>query len=171
MIFLNAIVLIFEILYYSLFMKFARKDGKLWRYLLLFSLINIFFFFVSTSKLYSYLFLILLMLYGLKYIVKLKVNLYEMMTLTIMLLTKLVIEFIFMIISYKILKFNPFISTLIFSSAKIILIIIFRNKINFYNYKLKNLWNNNNFYVRYFFTTGIYLYVILSIISILWLII
>lgn len=171
MIFLNAIVLIFEILYYSLFMKFARKDGKLWRYLLLFSLINIFFLFVGTSKLYSYLFLILLMLYGLKYIVKLKVNLYEMMTLTIMLLTKLVIEFIFMIISYKILKFNPFISTLIFSSAKIILIIIFRNKINLYNYKLKNLWNNNNFYVRYFFTTGIYLYVILSIISILWLII
>ena len=171
MIFLNAIVLIFEILYYSLFMKFARKDGKLWRYLLLFTIMAAILLIIGTNNLYSYLIFILFSLYGLKCIIKIKISLYDMMTLTIMLLIKLVIEFIFMIISYKILKFSPFISTLIFSSIKVILIIIFRNKINFYNYKLKNLWNNNNFYVRYFFTTGIYLYVILSIISILWLII
>ena len=46
---LNAIVLIFEVLYYALFMKFARKDGKFWKYILLFSLMTICSFFITTN--------------------------------------------------------------------------------------------------------------------------
>lgn len=78
-------------------MKFARKDGKLWGYLLLFTIMTAILLIIGTNNLYSYLIFILFSLYGLKCITKIKTSLYDMMTLTIMLLIKLVIEFIFMI--------------------------------------------------------------------------
>ena len=168
---LNIIVLIFEVLYYALFMKFARKEGKFSRYLLLFSAITIFFYFVGANQIYSYLLLILMMLYGIKYIVKIKTSLYEMCLITIMLLSKLIIEFGAMIIFYSILGFNHLITTLIFGFLKLFLIIIFKNNIYLLNSKLKKLWNNNNFYIRYFFSIFFYIYVIVSIISVFWLIV
>ena len=66
---LNVVVLIFEILYYALFMKFARKEGKFWRYLLLFSLMTFCLLFMKTTKIYTILVISLFILYGLKYIV------------------------------------------------------------------------------------------------------
>ena len=168
---MNIIVLIFEILYYSMFMKFTRNEGKFWKYLLLFSLITIIFCFINVSNLFSYLMLILMMLYGLKYIVKIKVTLYDMLLIVAMLLLKLIIEFVVMIIFYNLLNFNQFLTTIIFDLVKILFLFIFKNKIYKIAVKLKELWNKNNFYVRYFFTIGVYIYVIISIISVFWLIV
>lgn len=168
---LHIIVLIFEVLYYSMFMKFAKNEGKFWRYLLLFSLITIVFCFINVSNLFSYLILVLMMLYGLKYIVKIKVTLYDMLLIVAMLLLKLIIEFVVMIIFYNLLNFNQFLTTIIFDLVKILFLFIFKNKIYKIAVKLKELWNKNNFYVRYFFTIGVYIYVIISIISVFWLIV
>lgn len=168
---LHIIVLLFEVLYYSMFMKFARKEGKFWKYLLLFSLITIVFCFINVSNLFSYLILVLMMLYGLKYIVKIKVTLYDMLLIVAMLLLKLIIEFVVMIIFYNLLNFNQFLTTIIFDLVKILFLFIFKNKIYKIAVKLKEIWNKNNFYVRYFFTIGVYIYVIISIISVFWLIV
>ena len=51
----NIIVLFYEVLYYSLFMKFARKEGKLWRYIVLYALISLLFSVIGTKAFYSYL--------------------------------------------------------------------------------------------------------------------
>ena len=42
MLFLNILVLIFEVLYYSMFMYYAKGEGKFWKYILLFSIVSIF---------------------------------------------------------------------------------------------------------------------------------
>ena len=81
---LNIIVLIFEVLYYSLFMKYSRPEGKYYRYLILFTLITIIGLVIGTSNLISYLLLILMILYGIKYIVKIKISLYDMLVILIM---------------------------------------------------------------------------------------
>lgn len=94
MIFINIIVLIFEILYYSMFMKFARKEGKFWKYLLLFTLVTISGLFIPTNTLLSYLYLILAILFGLKYIVKINTTLYDMFFILIMIFFKLIIEYV-----------------------------------------------------------------------------
>ena len=168
---LHIIVLIFEVLYYSMFMKFARKEGKFWKYLLLFSLITLIGIFTLTNQnLISYLTLVLLMLYGIKYIVRIKISLYDMLLIVIMLLLKLIIEFIIMLIFYELLNINQFISTMIFDFIKISFLLFFKDKIYSISQKFKRLWDNNNFYIRYIFTIGIYVYVIVSIISAFWLI-
>lgn len=161
MLILNVIVLIFEVLYYSLFMYYSKNEGKLSRYILLFSLITIFFCFVSTSSLYSYLLLILLMLYGLKYVVKLKTSLYDMLVIFGMLLLKLIIETPIYII-LRIFTENNFILTLPSSIIKIMLLYIFRKNLKNMYVKFKKLWDNNNFYIRYIFTTLMFLFVIFS---------
>lgn len=157
---LNVVVLVFEILYYTLFMKFARKEGKFWRYLLLFSAITIFFYFVGTKHIFSYLSLILMMLYGLKFIVKIKISLYDMLVITIMCISKSIIEIpLFYLFS---IMFNGIVSTFLFQISKIGIILILRNKMNVaYNY-LKTKWNNNNFYIRYIFSIALFSYVIIS---------
>lgn len=38
---LNAIVLIFEVLYYSMFMYFSKKEGKFWKYIVSFTIITL----------------------------------------------------------------------------------------------------------------------------------
>ena len=168
---LNVAVLVFEVLYYALFMKFARKEGKFWRYLLLFSAITISGLIIGTNNLPSYLFLVISMLLGIKYFVKTKTSLYEMCLITIMLLLKMIIELLVMIVFFSILGFNHFITTLVFSFMKLFLVIIFKEKLNLFNNNLKKLWDNNNFYMRYLFSIAFYIYVIISIISAFWLIV
>lgn len=168
---MNIIVLMFEVLYYSMFMYYAKKEGKFWRYILLFSLITIVMLFVGTNMLYAYLIFVLLALYGIKYIVKVKASLYDMFIIVIMLMLKLVIELVVMIILYKLFSFNQFASTIIFDFIKIAFLLCFKNKIYKFSIRFKKLWDNNNFYIRYIFTIGIYIYVIISIISAFWLIV
>ena len=160
---MHIIVLIFEILYYSMFMKFTKKEGKFWKYLLLFSLITIFFVFVPVANLISYLILILMMLYGLKFIVGLKISLYDMLLIVLMLLFKLIIEFIVFIPCYEFFKLSQSISTMTFDILKVILLLTFKDKLYKLNIRLKKLWYNNNFYIRYIFTCLTYIYVILTL--------
>ena len=80
---LNILVLIFEILYYSLFMKYARKESKFHKLILLFTMITIIGMIIGTNNLPSYLILILMMSFGMKHIGKLKVSLYDMLIIFI----------------------------------------------------------------------------------------
>ena len=160
---LNIIGLIFEVLYYSLFMKFARPEGKLWRYILLFTIVTILILFIGTSNIYSYLMFVILALYGLKYVVKLNISLYDMLILLIMLLFKLIIETPVYMILLQFIN-NNFILTLPSSIIKICLLITLKNNMNCLYIKLKNKWDNNDFYIRYIFSTILFLFVIFSLI-------
>ena len=167
---LHIIVLLFEVLYYSMFMKFARKEGKFWKYLLLFSLITIVGLLIGTNYLYSYIWLVLFILFGLKYVVKIKTSLFDILPIIIMLAVKIVIELLSMFIFYKFLCLNQVITTFIFEIIKILTILLSKNCLNLYYNKLKTTWNKNNFYIRYFFSIFAIIYVIISAISLIWLI-
>ena len=168
MILLNILVLVFEILYYSMFMYYAKGEGKFKRYLLLFSLITIIMIFTGTNSLYSYLIFVLTTLYGLKYIVKVKTSLYDMLVILIILFIKFVIEIIFY---YLLLMFskNIFLNATIYGVIKTFIIFILgNNNIIKFNYRrLNKLWNNNNFYIRYIFSCLGFIYVILTCVYIL----
>ena len=158
---LHIIVLLFEVLYYSMFMKFARKEGKFWRYLLLFSLITIAIYILNTEYLITYLILILLILYGIKFIVKIKISLYDMLVIFIMLLTKLIIETPFYVILSLFTK-NNFLLTFPASIFKVTILYFLKNILGNNYIKFKKIWDNNNFYIRYIFTTFMFLFVIFS---------
>lgn len=157
---LNIIVLIFEVLYYSLFMKFARPEGKFYRYLILFSLITIVMLFVGTSNLYSYLIFVILSLLGIKYLIKEKAGLYDMLIIFIMLLIKLLIEtpLYFMLNG----MLSIYLIGIITGILKVSMVLIFKNKINKFYLKFSNLWYKNNFYIRYIFSILMLIYCILS---------
>lgn len=87
--FLRILVIVFEVIYYSLFMKQARKEGKLTRYLLLFVLFSLVSFFMNDSSLVSYAIILIMILYGLKYVVKLNISLYDLFFILVMMLFKL----------------------------------------------------------------------------------
>ena len=157
---LNVVVLALEVLYYALFMKFARKEGKFWRYLLLFSLINIFFLFVGTNQIYSYLLLNIMILYGLKYIVKLNISVYDLLFLFIMMLVKSGIEGICCFLLFELI--HPFIFILVIDFLKLFFIITLKNKIETLYRYLKLKWNNNNFYIRYIFNILMFAYILMS---------
>lgn len=161
MLVLNVIVLIMEVLYYSLFMKFAKGEGKLWRYLLSFGLMSTILFFIGTNHIYSYLLCIIMMLYGIKFIVKVKISLYDAMFLFIMLLFKHIIEIPFSLLFYIFIK-NIYIVTILVGFIKVIITLNLKEKINKAYSKISKLWNNNNFYIRYIFTTFMLLYTIVS---------
>lgn len=158
---LNAIVLILEVLYYSLFLKFAKRQGKLWRYIILFIFINVLFYIVGTTKIYSYLILIITIMLGLKCIIKLEIKLYDIFFVFLMLIFKTIIETMLVIPLFYIIN-NMFIATLIASLIKIGVIILLRDKLNSYYNGIKVKWDNNNFYIRYIFTIAMFLYVIAS---------
>lgn len=164
MIFLNIIVLVLEILYYSIFMYYAKGEGKFWRYLLLFSSITFIGCIIGTNYLFSYLILVLMMLYGIKYIVKVKTSLYDMLIIIIMLVFKAVIEIPIYVIFLNNIKNLHFIATIIPSFLKISIILLARKRLVYIFYKLKILWNRNNFYIRYIFSISTYIYVIITII-------
>lgn len=156
------IILMFEVLFYSMFLKFARKESNMLKCIITFSLITLIMLLTNTNQFISYLIFLILALYGGKYIIKIKVSLYDMLFIFIMLITKMIIETPLYIILNNI--FNNFITTLISSILKILIIYLCRNKINMlYNY-LKLKWNNNNFYIRYLFCIFMFIYFIYSII-------
>ena len=158
---INIIVLIFEVLYYSLFMAFTRKEGKFYKYIILFSLISIMGILITTNNLLSYLLLILMMTLGLKYIVRTKISMFDMFLIVFMLFVKFIIEFISYIIFFKTIGFNHFITTMIFDIIKISLVLISRDELYKLKIKLEDLWTNNNFYIRYIFSVLVYIYVIM----------
>lgn len=156
----NIIVLIFEVLYYSLFMTFTRKEGKFYRYIILFSLISIIGVIITTNNLLSYFLLILMMTLGLKYIVRTKISMFDMLLIVFMLFVKFIIEFISYVFFFKVIGFNNFITTMLFDIIKIGFVLINRDNLYKIKVKLENLWTNNNFYIRYIFSILVYIYVI-----------
>lgn len=159
----NIIVLLFEVLYYALFMKFARKEGNLWRYLLLFIINSFVISLCSNIQLPIYLLFIFITLFGFKYIVKTKTSLYDVIFILVMLLLKIVIEFSLYTFFNGILSFSIISATLIFEIAKIIILFSLKNKLHKIYSKLKYKWDNNNFYIRYLFSTILYSYVIITL--------
>lgn len=166
MLILNFIVLIFEILFYSMFMYYSKREGKFSRYLLLFSLITIIGTIIKTNYLFSYLILVLMILYGIKYIVKAKTTLYDLFVICLMLIIKSIIEMVigslFLINIFSIIQLT-FLSYIV----KFIFILLFKNKLNKYYNKILIKWNNNNFYIRYIFACLSFIYVIASCIVLL----
>lgn len=145
-------------------MKFARNEGKFTRYLFLFTLITIIGCFIGTDYLFSYLILVLMMLYGIKYIVKIKTSLYDMFIIISMLFIKILIETPFYVLYINDIQNIHFEVTMLASIFKILIVIIGRKFINKLFVKLKKLWDNNNFYIRYIFTICVYIYVIITIV-------
>lgn len=163
---LNIIVLFFEILYYSMFMYYSKKEGNYWRYFLLFSLISFIGIIIGNSTIYSYLILVLMILYGIKFIVKVKTSLYDMLIIIIMLFIKIILEAIFAFSIYYTIK-NRILLTFAIIMVKTIFILIFRNKFNkIYNF-LKIKWDNNNFYIRYIFSCFSFIYLIITIVMLI----
>ena len=165
MLILNFIVLLFEILFYSMFMYYSKREGKFNRYLLLFSLITIFFTFVGTTQLISYVVLIFMMLYGIKHIVKVKTTLYDMFILSLMLIFKIVIEFIVVLLFYNL--FGIIITTFILLIAKLLITFTLKNKLNIFYKKMRIIWYKNNFYIRYIFSCLIVIYIIFSALALI----
>lgn len=165
--FFNILTLIFEVIYYSMFIKLCKKEGNFIRYISLFTLITIMLMFIGTNQIYSYLVIVLLMLYGLKYIVKIKVGLYDVLLLFLMLLFKIIIEYMVVLVFFNILKMPISINIVLFSIIKIVILYLLRNKMYNFNKYLNKKWLDNNFYVRYIFTILVFVYVIISCITII----
>ena len=160
---LNIIVLIFEVLYYSMFMYYARKEGKFWRYLLSSTITTILLLIVGSNNLIGLLVLVVSLFLGIKYIIKIKTSLYDMFFVLLMIFFKLIIEFSLSLELYYIIK-NIFYVSIITGFIKIMLTIILKNKFyKFYLY-LRKLWYKNNFYIRYIFSCLCFIYCIISII-------
>lgn len=156
----NIIVLIFEVVYYSLFIKNCKNECRIGKYITLFSIASIMTLFIG-NNLFSYLIFVLFVLYGLKYYVKCKTSLYDLFVIIAMIVIKTTIEFIICNIIYLISR-DTFISLLIANVVKVYLV---TNKLpinNMYRY-MNKLWNNNNFYIRYVSMTLLYIYVIFSV--------
>ena len=168
MLILNIIVLIFEVLYYSLFMYYSKREGKLSRYILLFSLITIILLFINSNNLYAYIIFILIELFGFKYIIKCKISLYDMFITFIMFLLKFVIE---MLSFYLLNNFinNIMINATIYCVIKVLLVYFINKKINFNKIykKFKSKWDNNIFFIRYAFIVFMFTYIIISCIYLL----
>lgn len=158
--FLDFIVLLFEVLFYSLFMKFARKEGKFCKYLLTFILATILVIIFSSNSLVTYLIFVLFTYVSFKYIIKLKVSLYDMLIIFIMLLCKLLIETPFYV--FLINRIDNFYVILITSIVKISLLCLLHNKVTKLYKELKVKWDRNNFYIRYIFSILMFTYTIAS---------
>ena len=163
MIFLNIIVLVLEILYYSIFMYYAKGEGKFWRYLLLFSLITFIGCVIGTNYLFSYLILVLMILYGIKYIVKAKTSLYDMLVIIIMLFLKIMFETPLYFI-FNTININRMIMSILTNTIKLSFVFIINRRLNTFYKNLKYKWDKNNFYIRYIFSCLLYIYVIVTII-------
>ena len=103
---------------------------------------------------------------GLKYIVRVKTTFFDMFVIIAMLIVKTIIEFLFCTVVYAITK-NTFISLII---ANFVKIVIASNRIplnNVYRY-IKKMWDNNNFYIRYILMCLLYIYVICSVLFLIY---
>lgn len=158
--FLNVIVLFLEILYYSLFMKYARRDGKITRYILTFVINTLVVMISDANNLPTYFIFVLTSLLLMKYLIKVKTSLFDILIILVMLFLKVVIEtptyLLFIGVS------NKYIVAVIAGIIKIIIIRLFSNIITKYIKKLKIKWDNNNFYIRYIFSILIFAYCIVT---------
>ena len=65
----NIMVLVLEVLYYSLFMKFTKKEGKFINYCILFILVSVLGFILNTRDITNYFILLMFIVFGIKYMI------------------------------------------------------------------------------------------------------
>lgn len=162
---LYIIILISEILYYSLFIKFAKNNGKLWKYILVFILETLIIFIFNSTNIVTYLIFAISSLLLIKYIVKIKVSIFDMLIIFIMLLIKFIIELPFYIIFNQLV--GIYITGVIYGVIKILLLLLIHHKLHLIYCVSKKLWDKNNFYIRYIFSTFMFIYTIISCIFII----
>jgi len=156
------VVLILEVLFYSLFMKYSKKEGKLIRYVFVFIISSIL---VALLRNYfpAYLLFIFSSYIGLKYIVRIKPSLYDVLVIIVMLLLNVTIELPIYLIFFKLFHFNRDIVTIMFELVKLFVVMIGKKCFDENYLKFKNVWDHNDFNLRYGFTIMLYLYVIVTI--------
>ena len=164
---LNIMVLILEVLYYSLFMTFTRKEGKFIRYCILFCLVSALGVILNTRDITNYFIVLFFIIFGIKYIVRIKTSMLDFLIVLIMLVFNIIIETITYLLLFKLIGTNHIITTFTFEIIKIGMCFILSNKLNLMYKKVKNLWDNNNFYIRYLFSVLIYIYVIITCVLII----
>lgn len=165
---LNAIVLILEVLYYSLFLKFAKRNSKLWKYILSFSvatIFNIVFSYLKINEIVIYLLFMLIAILLIKLLDKDNTNLFDLLFLFIIMVVKIAIEGLSYLILYNMM--NKIAFTFVIDAFKFVFIILFKNTIRSMYKKLKNKWNNNNFYIRYIFNIFLFIFIIMSFVFII----
>ena len=158
------IVFLLEILYYTMFFSFCRKDEKPYKLFLVFLISNIISFFIGYGSFYSYAFYFIEIAI-LTRLLKIKMTLYDILVLIVSMIFKLFIEVMFFIFIRENITTFAWICTI--GIVKNNILIICNKKLNEIYNKLKKLWLNNNFYIRYLFSTFLYLYLIFSVIYII----
>ena len=162
----NLIVLIFEVIYYSIFMKNIKGDKKLSKYILTFVIATLSLL-VTGNNLLGYSLFVLLCLFGMKYIVKTKTTFYDLFVLVFMILFKVAIELIICLLCYAIIK-NTFIALMIANIVKILIVSSIRITMRNIYQVTKKLWDKNNFYFRYILMCLLYIYVICSVLFLIY---
>ena len=158
------IIFLLEILYYTLFFGFCRKNDKYYKLFVVFLIANIISFFIGYGTFYSYA-LYFTEISILARLLNIKMTLYDIFVLIISMIFKLIIELLFFIIIRE--NISLFIWVLAMGITKNMILLFINKILNKLYYKLKDLWINNNFYIRYLFSTFLYLYLIFSIIYII----
>lgn len=153
-----------EILYYTLFFSFCRSKESKIKVFIVFLISNIVSFLIGFGSFYSY------MLYFIEIailcrLLKIKFVLYDLFIIILSMLFKLFIELLFFMMFQK--NIILFIPILIMGMSKNTILILLRKKLKNMYIKLKQKWDNNNFYIRYSFTVVLYSYVIASIVYII----
>lgn len=157
---LNIIVLIFEVLYYSMFMYYAKKEGKLWKYILLFSIVTIICGFINTKVFLNYLFLIIFILIGYKILINKKIIFFDVFIIFIMMIFKILFEF-FTFYFFS-LFFSNNISIIIFEILRLFFVLYVNFNLKKFFDNIKTKWDKNDFYIRYLFIIISFSYVIFS---------
>lgn len=161
---LNFIVLAFEIIYYSLFMKSIKREGKFWKYVVIFVISTIFTLIFSKYSILSYVFIIFSTLIVGKYILKINMKLYDFYLILAMMFFKILIEAITYTLFVNIL--GQYITIFLFEFLKILFVFIFNKALNKVYEKGMEVWKNNNFYIRYFTAIILILYLIFTVLAI-----
>lgn len=157
----NIIVLIFEVLYYSMFMYFSKEDGKFWKYILLFIFISIFGGIIGTNNLMSYIYLILMIFIGINNILKVRMYFRDIFVIIAMIFFGVLIQFPLYLIGSLLQQFILF--SFIYEIVKVILTFVLKNKIRKIYLWFEKAWNKNNFYVRYICSISLFIYVIITV--------
>lgn len=158
---LSVLVLILETLYYSAFMFYCKRDALGYKYMLMFGLVTVVGTVTGTDSLFAYLLFVVLMLLGLKYIVKSKVSLYDMLVIVIMIILKLAIELVMCMPLYTVFG-NIYVVSVLVGWAKFILVALSKDLLYDMYKKMKDVWYQNNFYIRYIFGLLTFLYTIVA---------
>ena len=103
---INIIVLLLEILYYSLFMKFTKRDGSFIKYCILFILVTILGGILNTRDITNYFILLMFIVLGLKYVVRVKTTMFDFLIVLIMLVFNIIIEATIYLLLFKLIKVN-----------------------------------------------------------------